>query len=95
MLGPILFTLYMLPLVKIMRHHELDYQFYADDSQLYLVFQPMQESADIAIDKVISCISHVRSWMGANKLMLNDQKSEYMIVTKNGLLCDVKLPIIK
>ena len=94
-LGPILFTVYMLPLGKIMRHHELDYHFYADDSQLYLVFQPVQESADTAIDKMMNCISDVRSWMGANKLMLNDQKSEYMIVTKNGLPDDVKLLDLK
>ena len=39
----------------------------------------------------MNCISDVRSWMGANKLMLNDQKSEYMIVTKNVLPDDVKL----
>ena len=90
-LGPILFTVYMLPPGKIMRHHELDYHFYADDSQLYLVFQPMQESADAATNKMMNCISDVRSWMGANKLMLNDQESEYMIVTKNGLPDDVKL----
>ncbi len=33
--------------------------------------------------------------MGANKLMLNDEKSEYMIVTKNGLPNNVKFPDIK
>ena len=82
MLGPILFTVYMLPLGKIMRHQKLDYHFYANDSKLYLVFQPMQESADNAIVKIVNSISDVRSWMGANKLMLNDQKFEYMIVTK-------------
>ena len=61
----------MLPLGKIMRYHQLDYHFYAYDSQLYLVFQPMQESADTAINKMMNCISDNRSWMGVNKLMLN------------------------
>ena len=51
----------------------------------------MQESADAAINKMMNCLSDVRPSMGANKLMLNDQKSEYMIVTKNGLPDDVKL----
>ena len=55
----------------------------------------MQESADTAIDKMMNCISDVRSWMSANKLMLNYQKSEYMIVTKNGLPDDVKLLDLK
>ncbi len=40
-------------------------------------------------------ISDVCSWMGANKLMLNDMKSQYMIVPKNGLPYNVKLPDIK
>ena len=91
MLGPILFTAFMLPLGKIMRHHKLDYHFYADDSQLYLVFKPVQGSAHTATDKMMNCIPDVRSWMGANKLMLNDQKSEFMIATKNGFPDDVKL----
>ena len=90
MLGPILVTVYMLPLGKIMRHH-VDYHFNADDSQLYFVLQAMQVSADAAINEMMNCISDVRSWMCANKLMLNDQKSEYMVVTKNGLPNDVKL----
>ena len=90
-LGPILFTVYMLPLGKIMCRHELDYHFYVDDSQLHLVFQPMQESADTTINKMMNCISDVCSWMRANKLMLNVQKSEFLIVTKNRLSDDVKL----
>ena len=46
----------------------------------------VQESADIAIGRMVICIPDVRSWMGTNKLMLNDQKSEYMIVIKMDYL---------
>ena len=39
-LGPILFTLYTTPLGQICRKHGIHYQFYPDDSQLYMTFKP-------------------------------------------------------
>ena len=37
-LGPILFTIYTLPLGDILRNHRLPYHLYADDSQEYAFF---------------------------------------------------------
>ena len=37
-LGPQLFTVYTMPLGRILRAHDLDYHFFADDSQLYVFF---------------------------------------------------------
>ena len=39
-LGPILCLLYASPLSEIVKKFNLSYHFYADDSQLYLSFQP-------------------------------------------------------
>jgi hypothetical protein len=39
-LGPILFTLIIAPLGAIVSLHGLHHHFYADDSQLYIVFDP-------------------------------------------------------
>ena len=38
-LGPILYLFYTAPLAEIIRSHELDYLFYADDTQLYISFK--------------------------------------------------------
>ena len=37
-LGPIIFTIYTTLLANIIKHHNLSYHFYADDTQLYLAF---------------------------------------------------------
>ena len=39
-LGPVLFTVYMLPLGDLVREHGLTGYYYADDSQLYVSFKP-------------------------------------------------------
>ena len=41
-LGPILFTLYTSPLSDICREHDVLFQSYADDQQIYLSFSPTQ-----------------------------------------------------
>ncbi len=80
-LGPILFCVYTAPLGDILRQHDTGYHFYADDSQIYLAFEPNRiECQSEAIQSMETCISEVRSWMLCNKLMINDGKTVFMTI---------------
>ena len=51
-LGPILFSLYMLPLGAIIGKHNLSFHCYADDLQIYL---PMKANDSVALKSLFSC----------------------------------------
>uniref|UniRef100_A0A3B3B7H9 Reverse transcriptase domain-containing protein n=1 Tax=Oryzias melastigma TaxID=30732 RepID=A0A3B3B7H9_ORYME len=76
-LGPILFTLYMLPLGNIIRKHSINFHCYADDTQLYLSIKPDQNDH---LEKLNSCIRDIKTWMTINYLLLNPEKTEVMIL---------------
>ena len=78
-MGPIEFCIYTLPLGAILRFHKINYHIYADDSTLYCSFQ--LDSPDEAIEAMNDCLRDIRSWMIKNKLKINDDKTEFLLVT--------------
>ena len=82
MLGPVLFTIYLLPLSDIIRKHNLDYDFYADDGDLYICFKPKDgANKEFTRDRIECCIQDNRQWMADNWLKFNDPKTEFMIIS--------------
>ena len=80
-LGPLLFLAYVLPLGTIIDSHQVNRHGYADDSQLYLRFSLRHVSAIFqAINVLQKCAEDVRRWMILNKLRVNDDKTEFLII---------------
>ena len=82
-LGPLKLCIYMLPIGSIMRHHDIDFHIYADDTQLYVSFD--LSIPNVALDRMNVCIFDLRIWMIRNKLKINDSKTEFLIITSSFL----------
>ena len=78
-LGPLVFCIYTLPVCAILRHYNIEYHIYADDTQIYCSFDADQASE--TLDKMMACICDIRSWMIRNKLKINDDKTEFLILS--------------
>ena len=76
-LGPILFSIYMLPLGNIIRTHSVNFHCYADDTQLYLSIKPEQSNQ---LTKLQACLKDIKTWMTRNFLLLNSDKTEVIIL---------------
>ena len=81
-LGPILFTMYTLPLSDILNEFDFGFRLYADDTQIYL---PLDIKSDAPFEKVEMCLSKIKSWMIMNKLRLNENKTEVLFITTRSL----------
>lgn len=76
-LGPILFSLYIQPLSRLIRDQDFSCHFYAEDSQIYTSIPP--SLFDKAATETVACITLVNNWMQANKLKMNRDKTEIIV----------------
>ena len=76
-----LFSLYTSELFDVISQHLPTAHIYADDTGIYLAFNPNDDSdQDTAIAAMEACLCDIRSLMISNKLMINDSKTEFMLI---------------
>ena len=75
-LGPILFTLYTLPLENIIQRYGISFHCYTDDTHLYLSIKP----ASHPLARLEACLKVVKDWMTSHFLLLNADKTEVIVL---------------
>ena len=85
-LGPILFIIYTKELETIARKHGFSVHLYADDTQMYIEFNPLFQDIASIESKIIACLQEIKNWITLNRLKLNPDKTEALIIqTRNNL----------
>ena len=79
-LVPLPFTLDTTPLSSMIPGPAIPHHLYAHDSQLFVSFASGDSAA--ALNGLQSCLASVQSWMSTNKLKLNPDKTEFLLIWK-------------
>ena len=90
LVGPGEFPTYSSPLFRIARRHGIRIHMYADDTQLYLTFDPA--NYDEAIQKMEACLRDMKDWMAKNHLKLNEDKTEFMVLGQKSQTRKIQSP---
>jgi len=75
-LGPILFLIYCADVIAIAKRHGLGVHSYADDTQLY--FHTAPAMVDNKVQCLVVCVEEICQWMNANRLRLNEDKTQFI-----------------
>ena len=83
-LGPLLFILYTQPLTHVILTHTASDMLFPDDTHVNKSCNV--NDMDSVILYVEKCVSDITTWMLSNKLQMNEDKTEVLLVTPNELL---------
>ena len=93
-LGPLFFTLYASKLFEVIKHHLPSAHAYADDTQLCVSFKPDCSASEAeCFSAMEKCIRAVRAWIMQDKMKLNDDKTEFLIIGTSQQLKKVRTDI--
>ena len=93
-LGGKKFTMYSSPISNVIEAHGMKYKYYADDGQEYISFNLEQvEEVQFAINKLELSLSDIHSWMTANMLKMNEDKTKIILFAPKRLLSKLVNPM--
>ena len=82
-LGARMYTMYTRQLSDVIKKHDVIHHSYADDTQIYIYSEDNPEAHREATDKLHLCIADICEWMEMIVLKLNEEKTEYIIFSRN------------
>ena len=83
-------------LFEVIKFYLPEVHAYADDTQLYLLFQPNTEADQVeAVNVMERCIASIGNWMKLDKLKLNSDKTEIIVIGTKPQLQKIKFNHIK
>jgi len=91
-LGPQLFSIYLLGFEEVFSAHGLNYMLYADDTQFADSCTPSEIGS--AVLKLQSCIGDLKRWFALNMLVLNSFKTEIILLGSRNRLKQCIVPDI-
>ena len=81
-LGPVLYSSCTSPLSYIASKHDLSFQFYANDTQLYVTFETSSlNDKELSNCRLEASVREIYSWMLLNRLKLNKDKTELLVIS--------------
>jgi hypothetical protein len=78
-LGPLLFSIYINDISAVIDKHSISHVIYADDIQLFM--QTQVNDIQQAVLRLESCIFDINSWLTSSHLLLNGNKTEFLIIS--------------
>lgn len=93
-LGPMIYCMFTRPVGEVAKRHDINYHCYADDTQIYMSFNP--SDWEKTASSIQACVAEISEWMSGNMLKLNQDKTELIVFApKNQArnLSDLKLTI--
>ena len=77
---------------NVVSKHAISRHAFANDNKLYKI--STLDAIHLPIETNQNCTTDVKSWMTANKLQLNDNKTEAMIILSNRMSVNCPLPSV-